>query len=199
MAKTITALDRPRYVLYARGHRAPDEHRRIHVVIFEDPSQAKSWLTKFLGQHPFTRDGKFLQFEDADLNVSSDQLDTILAQDDTSWKLPDQYANWILRFKYGSWEEDHTNTVVVVETVKGDGTTEKVVVKKPKTEKPAKEKKKGKPEGYVTAGELAIKWKMEPMKLRAILRGSGIEKPAYGWAFNAADVKKIAKLAGQKA
>lgn len=188
--------ERKRYVLYARGHRPPDEHTRTHVVIFETPEQAKVWLMKFLGNLPHSKGGNFIKLDDMDMRVQSENLEEILAADDTSWQLPDQYNQWILRFKYGSWDEDHTQKDEVVETVKDDGTTE--TVKVPKTKKEAKAKKPGIPDGYVKITTWCEKWKIKPLDARSALRASDIEKPEYGWAFDPKDEKKIAKLCGVK-
>lgn len=196
MAKRENAADRKRYVLYARGHKPPDEHRRTHAVIFEDPSQAKTWLMKFLGTHPHHREAKFIKLEDLNMVINSDQLEEILAAEDTSWQLPDQYAQWILRFKYGSWDEDHSKKEEEVETVKEDGTV--VKEKKPKAPKEAKPKRAGKPEGYITIGEWCEKWKIKPLHARTCLRASDLEKPEYGWAFDPKDEKKIKKICGVK-
>lgn len=67
------------------------------------------------------------------------------------------------------------------------------VAKPPKVEKP---KKPGKPDGYVTIGELCEYWKILPMHARACLRGSGLDKPDYGWAFDPKDTKRIKKICG---
>jgi hypothetical protein len=197
MAKReASALERKRYVLYARGHRPPDEHTRIHVVIFEDPAQAKTWLLKFLANLPHTKDGKFIQVDSLPMNVQSEQLEEILAAEDTSWRLPDHYNQWILQFKYGSWDEDHSKKDDTEEVTKDDGTTEIVKVPKPKRE--AKPKREGKPDNYVTIGELCDKWKIKPLHARTCLRASDMVKPEYGWAFDPKDVPKIAKICGVK-
>lgn len=185
-----------RYVLYARGHRPPDEHTRQHVVIFDDPEHAKVWLTKFLGTQPHSRQGEFILFDDPNLKIKSEQLDEILAADDTSWQLPDQYNQWILQFKYGNWDEDHSSKDKTIEVVKDDGTTE--IVKTPKVKAEPKPKREGKPDGYLTIGELCTKWNIKPLHARTCLRASDLVKPDYGWAFAPKDVPKIAKICGVK-
>lgn len=197
MAKRENAADRRRYVLYARGHRPPDEHTRTHVVIFEDPAQAKVWLMKFLGNQPHQKDGKFIRLSENDIRVSSEQLEEILAAEDTSWQLPDHYNQWMLRFKYGSWDEDHSKVIEEVETTQEDGT---VVVeqKKVKPKKEPKAKRPGKPDGFITIGEWCEKWKIKPLHARTCLRASDLEKPEYGWAFDPKDEKKIKKICGVK-
>ena len=196
MAKReASALERKRYVLYARGHRPPDEHTRIHVVIFEDPAQAKTWLMKFLANLPHTKDGRFIRIDDLPINIKSEQLEEILAADDTSWRLPDHYNQWILQFKYGQWDEDHTAKDKTVEVVEADGTMK--TVKAPKVKAEPEEKKAGKPDGYISIGDWCDKWKIKPLHARTCLRAK-LEKPEYGWAFDPKDEAKIKKICGVK-
>lgn len=68
-------------------------------------------------------------------------------------------------------------------------------VKPPKPEKP---KKPQAPEGWVTIGEWCKKWGIEPPDARAALRGSGLTKPDFGWAFDPKREKEIKKICGVK-
>jgi hypothetical protein len=67
-----------------------------------------------------------------------------------------------------------------------------------KAPKPEKPKRAVVPDGYVTISDLAKTWGVAATDCRAALRGSGLEKPAYGWAFGPKDLAKIKKLCGVK-
>ena len=202
MSKRIAAHDRRRYVLYARGHREPDEHPRIFTPMFEDPSRAKIWLTKFLGSYGYERVGNRLNLTDTKFSVEAAELDEIFAAEDIEWTMPDSEAKLIARFLRGTWDEDHTKPVEQLVEVVGEGEDgEPVVVavtKGVKAKKEAKPKKAGKPDGYITIGELCTKWNIKPLHARTCLRASDLVKPDFGWAFAPADVPKIKKLCGVK-
>lgn len=77
-------------------------------------------------------------------------------------------------------------------------------MKQPRADKPPapikveKPKKPTKPDGWITIGEWCEKWKLKPMEARAALRGSGMTKPDFGWAFDPKEEKKIKKICGVK-
>lgn len=64
--------------------------------------------------------------------------------------------------------------------------------------KPEKPKKAAVPDGFKTISQLATEWGIAPPDARACLRGSGLEKPSYGWAFGPNDIKRIKKICGVK-
>jgi hypothetical protein len=83
------------FVLYAHGHRPPDQYPRDHIVKFPEASQAKVWLQKMEHNLP------------EGFTIKAQHIDAIRAAADIDWTLPDEYAQWILRFKYGTWDEVH--------------------------------------------------------------------------------------------
>lgn len=191
MAKRIAAADRDRYVLYFRGHRPPDINPRTWVPIFFDPAVAKALVLRFIGNGPLERLGNVITLPDG-MTLTCEQLDEVMAAGDGA-ELNTDHARNVLRFKLGSWEEDHSRTDEVVETVTDEG--EVVTVKKPKPEKP---KRATKPDNYITIGELCEQWNIKPLHARTCLRASDLVKPPFGWAFDPKDVPKIKKLCGVK-
>lgn len=202
MSKRLAANDRKRYVIYARGYREPDEFQRIFTPIFEDPSKAKIWLMKFIGGYGYERVGNKLLLTDTKFSVETEQLNEIFAAEDIEWSLPDPDAKLIARFLRGTWDEDHSKSVEqLVEVVETGEDGEPVVVQQTKGVKKAKEakpKKAGKPDGYITIGELCLKWNIKPLHARTCLRASDLVKPDFGWAFDPKDVPKIKKICGVK-
>lgn len=194
MAKAQPVAEQQRYVLYFRGHRPPDEHRRIWVPIYWDPGQARFMIEKFIGSSPFTREGNVLTITDTTFTITCEQLDAVLDADPVAVR--DEDARVALRFRMGTWDEDHSKPVTEIETVTESG--EVVIEKVKKPPKEAKPKKAGVPDGYVKIGTWCEKWKIKPLHARTCLRASDLEKPEYGWAFPAKDEKKIAKLCGVK-
>lgn len=174
----------PRFVIYANWHRPPDIHPRCHVVIFPAAYQALIWLERMLGNTPHSRESDTILMESG-VKLRSDQLDQILQATKEPWELPDHYAQWILRFKYGTWDEVPS---VEVEVVAGE------IVEK--TKKPPREKKPQRPEGYVTVTELVAGKNIKPMNARAALRASGLTKPEYGWAWPKSELPGIRKIIG---
>ena len=193
MAKRESDADRPRYVLYFRGHRPPDQHSRIWVPIYWDPAYAHGVILRFLGNAEFTRDGNVLTITDTPFTLTCEQLEDVLRTE--PGVVRDEDARTALRFKLGSWEEDHSKVEDEVETVGDDGEVKTVKIKAPKPERP---KKAAKPDSFVTIGEWAAKWGITPMEARSMLRASDLEKPPYGWAFDPKDEKKIKKICGVK-
>lgn len=194
MAKRIAAADRDRYVLYFRGHRSPDIHPRIWVPIFFDPAVAKALVLRFCGNGPLERFHNVITLPDG-MTLTCDQLDEVMAADETGVELNADHARNVLRFKLGSWEEDHSSSITEVEQVTDDGEVVKVKIKPPKPEKP---KRAAKPDNYITIGELCTKWNIKPLHARTALRASDLVKPEYGWAFDPKDVPKIKKICGVK-
>lgn len=192
MAQRESPADRRRYVLYFRGHRPPDEHRRVWVPIFWDPAIAHGVIQKALGANDYTRAGNTLMLTGIDLNVTCEYLDEVLNAAPTA--ITDENARIALRFKLGSWEEDHSKKDEVIETVTETGETT-VTVKPAKPPKPVKAEI---PAGWVTAGELAKRWGMDPPKLRAFLRASDFKQHNNAWVFDPKLVPEIAKFCGVK-
>lgn len=163
------------FVLYARGHRPPDKYPRDHVVVFPEAAQAKVWLTKMEHNLP------------EGFSVRSQQIDAIRAAADTDWQLDDEHANWILRFKYGTWDEVHVKDepeVAEAKTAQGS----------PRSKR---EPRAQRPDGFVTITELCANSGVLPSDARAILRAS-MEKPSFGWAFAPKQIPAIKKLIGIK-
>lgn len=65
---------------------------------------------------------------------------------------------------------------------------------KEKPIKPVKEKRPSVPDGYKTITELCNEWNILPFHARQALRGSGLEKPPFGWAFSTKEIPSIKKL-----
>jgi hypothetical protein len=194
MSKRIAVADRPRYVLYFRGHRPPDVHPRTWVPVLFDPAAAKALVLRFCGNGPLERFHNVITLPDG-MTLSSEQLDEIMAADEAGVELNPEYARNVLRFKLGSWEEDHSAATTEVEEVTEDGEVVTIKVKKAKPEKP---KRPTKPDNYITIGELCEKWNIKPLHARTALRASDLVKPDYGWAFDPKDVPKIKKICGVK-
>ena len=163
------------FVLYARGHRAPDQYPRDHVVVFPTAERAKVWLERMEHNLP------------EGFTVKSAQMDAIRAAASTDWQLDDEHAQWILRFKYGTWDEVHVKDEPEVEEAKAS------------KDRPGAKRvtRAQRPDGFVTITELCAGSGVLPSDARAILRAN-IEKPAYGWAFDAKQLPKIKKLVGIK-
>lgn len=193
MAKRESDADKQRYVLYFHGHKPPDVHSRTWVPIYWDPALAHGVVLKFIGNAEHTRDGDTIRLPENDLRLRCEQLDAVL--DSEPAEVPEELARTVLRFKLGTWEEDHSKPEVEVETVNDDGEVKTVKVKAPKPEKP---KKPTKPDNFITISDWAKKWGIAPSEARAMMRGSGLEKPDYGWAFDPKDEKKIKKICGVK-
>jgi len=163
------------YVLYARGHRAPDQYPRDHVVVFPTAECAKVWLSRMEHNLP------------EGFTIKSKQLDEIRAAVDTDWQLDDDHAQWILRFKYGTWDEVHVRDEPEVADAK-------------QAQRPAgvrRAQRAQRPDGYVTITELCNASGIPASEARAILRAN-FDKPEYGWAFAPKELSKIKKLVGIK-
>ena len=160
------------YVIYAQGHRPPDTHPRNHVVVFPEASQARVWLEQMERGLP------------EGFTLRSEQMDQIRKAAETNWRLDDEHARWILRFKYGTWDEVH---------VKDEPTSDGETKRSPRPERKAKAQR---PDDYVTITELCATSGVAASEARAILRASGREKPAFGWAFAPSEIPAIKKLVG---
>jgi hypothetical protein len=163
------------FVLYARGHRAPDIYPRDHIVKFDDASHAKVWLERMEHNLP------------EGFTVKSQQMDQIRAAPSTDWQLPDERLQWILRFKYGTWDEVHVKDEPEVADAKASKD-------RPGAKRVSRAQR---PDGYVTITELCAASGVAASDARAILRAN-FEKPEYGWAFAPKEVAKIKKLVGIK-
>lgn len=192
MAQRESPADRRRYVLYFRGHRPPDIHHRVWAPIYWDPGIAHAVVKRALGNNTYERAGNTLTINSVDLSITCEYLNDVLTA--TPGAITDEDARVVLRFKLGSWEEDHTRKDEVVETVSETG--EVVVVAKPV--KVAKPKREEAPTGWVTAGDLAKRWGMEPPKLRAFLRASDFKQHNNQWVFDPKLIPEIAKFCGVK-
>lgn len=192
MAKRVAAAERARYVIYFRGHKPPDTHPRFWVPVFFDPALAKAVLIRFFGNSSYEQDGHTFTL-DSGFTAQCEQLDEVWDADHTQVTIPEDMARTVLRFKLGSWEEDHSKSDEVEETTTETG--EVVKVKKPKPEKP---KRAVKPDNYITIGELCEQWGIKPLHARTALRASDLVKPDYGWSFDPKDVPKIKKICGVK-
>lgn len=162
------------YVIYARGHRPPDVYHRDHIVVFPEASQAKVWLQRMEQNLP------------PGFTLRSDQMDAIRAAPDTDWQLDNDHAMWILRFKYGTWDEVHAKDEPEVADAKASRPA-------PRRERSTRAQR---PDGYVTITELCNASGVAACDARAALRASGREKPSFGWAFDPKEVPVIKKLVG---
>jgi mRNA-degrading endonuclease YafQ of YafQ-DinJ toxin-antitoxin module len=178
-----------RFVLYASGHRVPDVYSRSYVPVFYTAHEARSWLDRFIAGKPYERDGNTIRMTaEFDIAIRSEQLDEILAAPLANEPLRADYAQHILRFKYGTWDEVHAKPDLLEDSDDG-----MVVNKMPKPDRAARVDK---PDAFVTITELCATSGVLPRIARAALRASGREKPAYGWAFDPKEVPDIKKLIG---
>lgn len=189
--KRLSHFDRQRYVLYFSGHRPPDVHRRSWVPIFTDPGEALTVINRFFGDRHRTIDGDTITLTDTPFSMRCQQLADVLEADPVP--VLDEYLHLAQRFRLGSWDEKPVEDEPTDEPATADDGAPK-----PKAAKPAKPSKAAKPDGYVTIGEWCTKWKLKPMDARAALRGSGLVKPEYGWAFDPKREKEIKKICGVK-
>lgn len=163
------------FVLYARGYRPPDQYPRSHIVKFPEAHQAKVWLTKMEHNLP------------EGFTITAPRMDDIRAAPDTPFQLTDEYERWILRFKYGTWDEVHAKDEPEVSDAKQSKD-------RPRVKRDAKAQR---PDGYVTITELCASSGVPASDARAILRAN-FDKPAYGWAFDKKQLPAIKKLVGIK-
>lgn len=174
-----------RYVLYCRGKLVTDDYTRILVPIFTDIERAARFVHEFIGNDDFGRDGNTIKLMVSHrMEISCEQLPEILKSPEAE-DLSSIDERRIMRFKYGSWDG-----MSVKPRLGGDVATDN---------RPARierERRPERPTGFVTIGDLAASWGVLPMHARAALRASGREKPAYGWAFDPAEVKAIKELIG---
>jgi len=171
------------YVLYAHGHRPPDQFSRTYVPVMQDPDYAQRWLSFFLKGQEYQREGNVLHLTNG-YRLKSDQLDELLPVVDDPQPISERDHNAILRFKYGSWEEVHA---------KPEPESDGEVTSAPRRERSARAHK---PDGYVSITELCAASGVPACDARALLRASGREKPSYGWAFAPSEIPAIRKLCG---
>lgn len=171
-------LNTERVAIYARGLRDFDPHSRMYVPVLPDASTARAWYDFFTRDEVVTRSGNRVVFDSDDqLWLKSDQLDQILAAEPGSLSMDDMRR--ITRFKYGTWDG------VKVETP--------TIEREPR---PVRDARPACPPGFITITELCAGSAVLPTHARAILRGAGMVKPLYGWAFDPADIAKIKSLCG---
>lgn len=170
------------FVVYAVGHRPPDQYKRHHVVTWPEAHMAAVWVrTMINGAEAEQPSVDRLVLATPHVELRSDRLSEILAAEPSSWVLPDEYARWILRFKYGTWDEVNARP---------DEPVSSAVVR------PEREHRPERPIDYVTITELCAASGMPAMQARAALRASGRIKPAYGWSFAPDEVPVIKKICG---
>lgn len=177
-----------RIVFYASAHRAPDVYRRSYVPVFTETHTARAWLDTMLHGRDYTRDGDTITFEPAPgmpITIRCEQLDEVLRASKPNAPIGGDHGKWILRFKFGTWDEVHTRDEPV-----DDGETSPTQ-RAPKVERAPRAQR---PDGFVTITELCATWNVLPMIARAALRASGRVKPAFGWAFAPNEVAAIKKL-----
>ncbi len=162
------------YVIYARGHRPPDQYPRNHVVVFPEAPQAKVWLQRMEQNLP------------PGFTLQSQQMDAIRSAPDTGWQLDDEHDLWIRRFKYGTWDEVHVKDEPEVADAK----------EAQRSPRPERSVRAQRPDGYLTITELCASSGVDACDARAALRASGRDKPSYGWAFDPKEVPAIKKLVG---
>lgn len=167
-----------------------EAHARTHAVSFAELYGAKRWLELMMGNEDAVRRGNELVLQPSNIKLRSFEFDRILGysyrnEEEATYRLPDQYLRWIARFRRGTWHE----TEVITTTT----TTEEI---KPRVKREVKAKRPGRPEGYVTVGELVKGTSIAPPDARALLRASGLEKPEFGWAFSPNELKKIRRIIG---
>lgn len=171
-----------RYVLYCKGRRPTDDYARIFTPIFEDITMAKAFVSVFMGNEPLIPIDNTLSWNDS-FTIRCSHMDEIIKVEDGV--LPDHYHKQVLQFKYSHWEKPEP---------KADGATDGT--------KPApslmRERRPGRPTGYVTITELATTWGIPALHARAALRASDRVKPDYGWSFAPDEVPAIKKLCGVK-
>lgn len=170
-------------VIYANGHRPPDQFARTYVPVMSDLDYARSWMAHFLKGQAWSRDGNKLTLESG-ITLRTDRLDDLLPVKDPPTELrPDDHQN-ILRFKYGTWDEVHA---------KPEPESDGEMKSSPRPERSARAQR---PDGYVTITELCAASGVPACDARALLRASGREKPSYGWAFAPSEIPAIKKLCG---
>lgn len=187
--------DSERCVIYATGHRAPDQYSRCYVPVFDRADQARAWLMKFLAGKEHRFEGEDIILEtDFTIRLRSQQWAKIMAAPIPNEEVRPDIAHLILRFKYGTWDEVHVKAVA-----EDDDTTDTggaIVAKR--APKPERAPKAQRPDGYVTITDLCAASGTPAMIARAALRASGRPKPDYGWAFDPKEVPAIKKLCGLK-
>ncbi len=184
-----------RCVIYATGHRVPDQYPRCYVPVFDRADQARAWLMKFLAgkEHRFEGEDIILEL-DFPIKLRSQQWKQIMAAPIANEEVRADVAQLILRFKYGTWDEVHVKAVVEDDETTDTGGA--IVAKRaPKAERQAKAQR---PDGYVSITELCAASGTPAMIARAALRASGRAKPDFGWAFDPKEVPAIKKLCGIK-
>ena len=177
------------FVIYATGHRPPDQYPRCYVPVFDRADKARAWLMKFLAgrEHRFEGNDIILETDFA-IRLRSEHWQQIMAAPLANEDLRDDEARMILSFKYGTWDEVHLREVLTED----DGTNS-LAKSAPRRERSPRAQR---PDGYVTITELCNASGVPPMIARAALRASGRPKPEYGWAFAPDDIPAVKKLCG---
>lgn len=184
-----------RFVIYATGHRSPDQYSRTYVPVFERADHARAWLMKFIAgkEHRFEGDDIILE-TDFRIKLRSEQFSQIMAAPIANEEIRADVAQLILRFKYGTWDEVHVKAVAPDDDELEDGGA--IIAKRaPRRERVAKAQR---PDGYVTITELCATSGMPAMIARGALRASGRAKPPYGWSFAPSEIDDIKRLCGIK-
>lgn len=193
--------------IYARGHREPDQYPRNYVPVFPTVAEAHDFFVKFIAgkEHRFDPDDtkQIILEHEFPITLRCDNWQAVMNAEPSGRDLHPDLAKWILKFKYGSWDDDHSRPVeqLAEEVVTNDdGTTEVVTVSKgvkqakQKAPKPEREAKASVPSDYVTITALCATLGVKPTHARAALRASKRIKPPYGWAFSPKELPEIKKL-----
>ena len=168
-------------VIYVGGHRPPDVSKRVYIPVMKDFAVARAWLDYFIGNNPIDRVGNRITLRtDFDITLETNELTTILETQPAP--LDEPTRRLIARFKHGSWDEDHTETIE----------------QEAKAAQPAKQPRPEKPAGLTTITELCKQHNVIPLKARAALRGSGMTKPDFGWSFYPHEIETVKKIIGVK-
>lgn len=167
-----------RYPIYAKGFLDGDPFTRMMVPIFSEAHQARTFIETFIGCDEHHRVGCLITL-DPTFTLRAEEMDRIMDARLEGWELPAKYERMIFRFKYGNFDGMRPKENAIVATAA------------PRRER---ERRPDRPTGYVTISDLAATWNVLPMHARAALRASGLEKPAYGWAFDPKEVDAIKKI-----
>lgn len=166
----------------AATHQLPiDSFPRVQAVCFDSEAEGKFWLDDLINGEDYKREGRKLILSSG-IVIDSSNLDTVLASKARAG-IDDRYLRQNRQFRKGPWHEQPKEVAVP--------TAER------KSSLP-KEPRAAKPEGFLTAAEVAAQLGVTPFDVRQALRNTGAKKPEFGWAFDPKEVKAIKKLIANK-